>query len=265
MTAEKRDEQFNNGRIGIASTNDALNGSRDHHRAFREINPEGGYMTIYPPIREGLDRDKVYASSYALVGWNVTTITRSAEEPERIYEFLDWLTGPEGQAVSLYGPPGRYWESWKQYRGVDVVDLETPLFMERDEEAYAEMLDSWHFNWVPNGAWQHAMSRYEYDLFPPGPDEWKNLDYAAITRSHAIATDEYAGILPDPTSDAGIIYSSADEIVNKQTLRAILADSEAEARAAIEEARAQLSQIGFAGALAEINENWKGRLELMNM
>lgn len=47
-----------------------------------------------------------------MMGWNVGVIRTSAEDPEKVFAFLDWLTGPEGQSNLIFGPEGEYWDGF---------------------------------------------------------------------------------------------------------------------------------------------------------
>ena len=263
-TAEQRDEKFANGKVPFSVPGDCGNGLKKRHDAYRAVDPAGGYEVISSPVKSGLDKSKVTVSSYATVGWNVTTITQSAKEPERIYEFLDWLTGEEGQAISLYGPQGTYWDNWIDFEGMKMIDLDQPKFKDRNKEEFDKMRNGFTFNWVPNGIWQSVESWYNYKLSPPAAGEFPGQDYIRISRSEAVATDEYAGIEPDPTTAEGIAFSSIKETFNKTWMQAILAKTEAEAKALLEKGKADVDKIGMPGVMKLLNENHAKRLELMN-
>lgn len=263
-TNEQRDEKFANGKVPFSVPGDCGNGLKTRSDAYRANDPAGAYEVIPSPVKAGLDKSKVTVSSYAMVGWNVTTITQSAKEPERIYEFLDWLTGEEGQAISLYGPQGTYWDNWIDYEGVPMIDLDQPKFKDRNKEEFDKMRGAFSFNWVPNGVWQSVESWYNYNLSPPAEDEFPGQTYIRISRSEATATDEFSGIEPDPTTEVGIAFSSIKETFNKTWLQAILAKSEVDAKAVLGKGKADVDKSGMDSVMNLLNENHMKRLELLN-
>ena len=73
------------------------------HAELTAKDPEAGYFMIWPIHKEGLDKNKIFPGTYTQLGWNVSVITKSAKDPEAIFAFLDWYTGPEGQSVLMWG------------------------------------------------------------------------------------------------------------------------------------------------------------------
>lgn len=263
-TSEQRDEKFANGKVPVSVLGDCGNGLEARHNNYVKNDPKGGYEVIHSPIKAGLNRSNVTVSTYALVGWNVTVITKNAKDPERIYAFLDWLTGPEGQTISLFGPQGTYWDNWTTYDGVQVPDLNQDKYKNRNVDDFNKMVNNFSFEWVPNGAWQSAESWYAFNLAPLAANAFPNQTYIRICRSEARTTDEFTGIEPDPTSPEGIAFSTIKDTFNKAWLQAILANSQADAQAILTKANDDVNKVGMDNVLKVLNDNHTKRLALLN-
>ncbi len=105
-------EKVQGGRVAVYASASPTDQARQGHMNMIKDDPDGGYFMIWPLAKEGLDRDRIYPGSFNQLGWNVSVITTEAEEPEKIFAFLDWLTGPEGQTMLFWGPEGKYWDGY---------------------------------------------------------------------------------------------------------------------------------------------------------
>ncbi|MGH4049769.1 MAG: extracellular solute-binding protein [Clostridium sp.] len=254
MKQEQWAQKANNGKIGAFAADDALGGTQEIDQAYRKNDPQGGYAQIEPPAKAGIDKSKVTPSAYSSAGWNHTVITNSAKDPEKIYALLDWLTGPDGQMISNYGPKGLYWDETVDYEGTKVPVLTDKW---RNKVDYSEIGE---INWVANGAWNAVASAYDNEKNPPKAGTWDVAKETKISQKFSYNTDEYLNITPDPTSQEGIIYQSVKDELTKDIAKVVLSKTEADAKKEIESADANATKLGFDKVLKVMTDSWQKNL-----
>lgn len=264
MTPEQADERLRNGKEAVIPADDALNTFKRRDEAYKQIDPTGGYEAIYPIIKAGLDRNKVKVSNFSSVGWNVNAITRSAKNPERIYSFFDWITGEEGQTVVQYGPRGLFWDQMAIYKGTNVPELNNSRWLTRNPADDWDRHGLGEANFAANGTWQSIAGNYTDSLMPVKEGAFDLARYSEITSSVSTNASEFIGILPDPTTEEGIAYSSIKDLLNKQRMKAILAKSPEEVDSIIEQTIADAKRLGFDKVLAFASSQWRSNLQRMN-
>jgi putative aldouronate transport system substrate-binding protein len=80
-----------------------FNPSDGSHIAFLENNPGGEYIPFWmPPNNRGTESEHYWPAR----DWTSFSITTRAENPERIYHFLDILTRPDNYLIARYGFEG---------------------------------------------------------------------------------------------------------------------------------------------------------------
>lgn len=125
-------EKVLNGRVAVYAGANPTAFASIGHDTLKQKDPNDGYFMIWPLRKDGLDKNKIYPGGFDRLGWNVSVITTSAKEPEKIFAFLDWLTSPEGMTIQFFGEEGGYWN------GFD--DKGYPIFTEQfDPVAVAEL------------------------------------------------------------------------------------------------------------------------------
>ncbi|WP_054023979.1 extracellular solute-binding protein [Bacillus sp. FJAT-28004] len=120
-------EKLMTGRVAVYAGSGVTTFASRADMALREKDPNDGYFMIWPVHKAGLDKNKIYAGGWDRLGWNVTSITKHAKDPEKIFAFLDWMTGPEGMTIQFFGPEGGNW------KGFD--ENEQPIFTDTYNEA----------------------------------------------------------------------------------------------------------------------------------
>ncbi len=106
QTLDQIEEKVMQGRVAVfagASPFIAMNA----HQELTKKDPDAGYFMIWPIHKPGLDKNKIYPGTYTSLGWNVSVITTAAKDPEKIFAFLDWYTGPEGQTLLFFWSGGQ--------------------------------------------------------------------------------------------------------------------------------------------------------------
>lgn len=219
-----------------------------------EQDPEAGYIMVWPVHKEGLDRNKIFPGDYKQLGWNVSVITKSAENPEAIFAFLDWFTGPEGQRTIMWGPEGIYWE------GTDGDGA--PLFTEAftsDVKGRDELMNSTvNFQWNGNTVYvDNSKMKFESKL-PPEKQNWETRWQSEITWKTQFNTTEYVNLDPAGDTEEGIIAQSVFEIYEQARAKAITsAKSDEEVLAILDKAEQDAMKVGYEKLLQFKTEKWQ--------
>ncbi|QNK60829.1 extracellular solute-binding protein [Paenibacillus sp. PAMC21692] len=228
-----------------------------------KADPEDGYFFIEPIYKEGLDPARIYPGTYNVLGWNAAAITTSANNPEAIFALLDWMTGPEGSAVQMWGPPGEdgYWNGFKE-------DGITPAFTSKyssDPQGLAEIQAlSGDMIWVGNtGYLDKTKSEYEATL-PEEDRNWATYWQQNITwRSQGDATP-FIKLIPPSSIEEGRIYLKLKEIWLDARATAMFGRTDEEVLDVLDDAHAASMEAGFDLYLDYITKRWQDNLRVLN-
>lgn len=216
--------------------------------------PEAGYIMVWPVHKAGLDKNKIFPGDYKQLGWNVSVITKNAKNPEAIFAFLDWFTGPEGQRTIMWGPEGLYWD------GVDAE--EAPLFTDKfssDTKGRDELMNSTvNFQWNGNTVYvDNSKSKFESTL-PAEKRSWETYWQSEITWKTQFNTTEYVNLDPAGDSEEGIIAQSILSIYEQARAKAVMnAGSDEEVIAILDKAENDAQKAGYDKLLAYKTERWQ--------
>jgi ABC-type glycerol-3-phosphate transport system substrate-binding protein len=240
-------ERIRNGLVGIACLSDIFD-TDSVIVPDMELKAEDPSFGLYPinPVRlAGIPLESVYTNFTNCSGWNVSIITKDAADPEKIFAFLDWMFGNEGQLVLVYGVPGKYFIPG-EYNSFGYPIKMTDLFFGAANE---EIDSAWsEANWVGNTAFVDNMARYIYDA--TGYAQQLKLDQFNYTWNHSIDSTELIDISPLLNTDMGVLYQYIDDIYLQAIPSIITASSESAARAAIDRYLAELKSAGLDQLLA---------------
>ncbi|CAI6069736.1 extracellular solute-binding protein [Cohnella sp. JJ-181] len=216
--------------------------------------PDAGYIMIWPVHKEGLDKNKIFTGSYNQLGWNVSVITKKAKDPEAIFAFLDWMTGPEGQRVIMWGPPGLYWDGTDEEEKPKFTDKFTSDTKGRDKL----MNDTVNLQWVGNTVYvDNAKMKFESTL-PEDLKSWETKWQSEITWKTQFNTTEYVNLDPAGDSPEGIVAQSVKEIYEKAFAQAILnGKSDEDVYAILDKANADAKTVGYDKLLAYKTKKWQ--------
>ncbi|KMK76609.1 ABC transporter substrate-binding protein [Alkalihalobacillus pseudalcaliphilus] len=251
-------EKVHTGRVAVfigASPTDF--GGDGHYQLVRD-NPDGGYMFVNPIHKEGLDPNAIHPGDYNQTGWNVSVITTSAEDPERVFAFLDWLTGPEGQMLSMYGAEGEYWDGWVE-EGV------LPNFTDKyvsDPEGLTEINNgTLNFQWNGNSKFlDNAKAAFELQL-PEDEINWTTFWQHEILWETQKDETEFVGIGPLPDSEEAIVSQRVGEIFEEYRAKALMASSDEDVESVLAEAHEQAMAVGYQTLLDWKTEKWQENLD----
>ncbi|MFF2483286.1 extracellular solute-binding protein [Paenibacillus sp. NPDC058071] len=263
QTEDQVGEKLLNGHVAVFASADPMKMVMTADAELRKNNPEDGYSFIDPIYKDGLDKRKIYPGTYNLLGWNVTTITKSAKNPEAIFAMLDWMTGPEGSAVQMWGPPGPdgYWDGFKE-------DGITPNFTSKygdDPEGLAQIQAiSGDMIWVGNTVYLDKMkSDYEATL-PEEKRNWAtNWQQKVTWKSQGDATP-FINLHPLPDSEEGNIHRKVKDIWLKARADALFGVTDEEVLRILDRAHEDSMEAGYQKYLDFITAKWRTNLELLD-
>lgn len=258
QTLEQVEQKIITGKIAVYAASSPTEYGAIGNSLLKEQDPEAGYIMVWPIHKAGLDKNKIFPGAYNQLGWNVSVITTSAKDPEAVFAFLDWFTGPEGQRIIMWGPEGKYW------KGTD--EEEAPLFTEafttdtkgRDELMNATVNLQWNGNTVYV---DNSKMKFESTL-PEDKKSWETQWQSQITWKTQYDTTEFVNLAPAGDSQEGIISQSVGEIYEKARAQAVLnAKNEAEVLSILDKADEDASQVGYSQLLKYKTEKWQENLK----
>ena len=263
QTEDQISEKLTDGKVAVYASANPMIHVMPADAEQRKRNPEDGYMFIDPIYKKGLDRAKIYPGTYTILGWNVAAITTSAKNPEAIFAMLDWMTGPEGSAVQLWGPPGPdgYWNGF----GPDGL---TPLFTPKyssDRTGLAKIQSiSGDMIWVGNTVYlDWTKSNYERSL-PEEERNWATYWQQKVTWESQGDATPFINVQPVLNIEEGQIMRVIQEIWLDAREAALFGQSDEEVLAILDEAHRASVEAGFDKYLDYITKRWHDNLKVLN-
>lgn len=245
------------GKVAVFAAASPTTLSIDGHHHLQEQDPDDGMFMIWPIRKDGLNKDNIYPGAYDMMGWNVATITTSAENPEAVFAYLDWLTGPEGQSTLVFGPEGKYWDGFDddgfpQFTEEYVTDSAGQAKIETDTDS---------FMWVGNSNFlDSAKAKFTLSL-PVEERNWTTHWQYEVTWKTQYDATSYLGIDPLPDSEEGEIQQTIGEIAEESRAQALYAKSDEEVIEIYERAEKDAQDAGYAQLLEYKTEKWQANLE----
>jgi len=251
-------EKLTTGRVAVyASPSPTQLGSRAD-TALRAKDPEAGYFMIWPIHKAGLDKNKIYPGNYNQLGWNVSVITRAAKNPEAIFAFLDWFTGPEGQRTIIWGPEGLYWN------GAD--EDGSPIFTDKftnDPVGRNELMDSTaDLQWNCNTTFIDTSKMKFEKTLSSEEQNWETRWQSTVTWKTQLNSTQFVNLDPTVDSEEGIIAQSVQEIYSKARAVAIQnAKSDEEVAAIFDQAEQDAQKVGYGKLLKFKQDRWQDNVK----
>ncbi|GIP27275.1 hypothetical protein J23TS9_24050 [Paenibacillus sp. J23TS9] len=224
---------------------------------LKKKDPTAGYEMVWPFHKEGLDKNKIWTGSYNQLGWNVALITKSAKDPEKIFAFLDWLTGEEGSRVIMWGPEGILWN------GTDEEGY--PKFTDtyiNDVERRSKIMDATvNLQWNGNTVYiDKSKMKFEKTL-PAEKQNWESRYQSSITWKTQYNATQFVNLNPMPDTEEGIIQQSVDEIFSESRAKALYAKNDEEVLSILDKAEKDAMAVGYDKLLAFKTEKWQDNLK----
>ncbi|MCL2421156.1 MAG: hypothetical protein FWD03_04795 [Defluviitaleaceae bacterium] len=247
---------LNTGRGGLVFYDHSQDDGNSFRRILREGDPgnsievvtipgagHGGADALYPPAF-GIPPVEIYHQVHETLGWNGSFITRSAAEPDRIFEFLTWLLTPMGSIEMMFGPPGYMWDELDA-NGYPI--LHTPPGVLTSEE----LRDIGAWNWAIAG---HANNvdnaKFAANAaLPEDQRNWVETIQQTIFTPNMMLSDEFVAInlVIDPGTDLHISRTLIEDTFEAQFPLILMADSREEAERMFDELLAFAEANGMAG------------------
>jgi len=232
-TSDQIMEKLATGRFAVYAGHDVTAAVAAEVRpAFLENNPGNEMMVIPPPAAPGVNQNEIWNSRWSSLGWNIIVITRNAENPERIFELLDFINSVEGQVLTYYGPPGTLF---------DELDGEGfPIMTRQLDELSAEEQDELganiRWNKVGNTGVAHRMGNAILERIPRDEWTWGDIVQREVIWQHSMNQDAFMNMHPDPQEPVGIAQSTFEDLRDQHIPRIVTAANPDAARAALQEA-----------------------------
>ncbi|MBO2943538.1 extracellular solute-binding protein [Paenibacillus sp. F411] len=259
QTADQVKEKVVSGRVAVLASASPTELGQLGHIELTKSDPDAGYFMIWPIHKPGLDPKKVLAGTYTQLGWNVSVITKAAKDPEAIFAFLDWYTGPEGQRTMMWGPEGGYWD------GVEAD--QTPKFTDKyvtDAEGLVKLQNA-TINLIWNGNTVYvdqAKAKYESTL-PIEQRNWATHWQYEITWKTQGDGTPFINLDPMPDSEEGIIRQRVEDIFLESRAKALYAKDDAEVNAVLDKAEADAQSAGYNKLLEYKTKKWQENIQKM--
>jgi putative aldouronate transport system substrate-binding protein len=249
-------EKLKNGKVAVFASYNVMKNAEEAHNFLRSNDPEAGYEMIWPIANTGINREKVFPNTYTTLGWNAVVITKEAKDPERIFAYLDWLTGPEGQAVTTYGPPGRYWDAIDD-QGLPVLNEKWSSTPQADKDK--DKLGN--YNWVGNTSLVDGTKTKIVMELPEEQRSWSTVQQVNVAWKTSANATKYINLSPPANTEEHIAVTALDDIYKQYLAKAMYAKSDADLEAVLQEAHAAAAGQGYEKLLAyktaKLKENEK--------
>lgn len=250
------------GRAALLWYDHSQNEANKFRTILRETFPDDSYevVTPYPfPPANGLPTSKIYADIQSTVGWNVTCITTSAKDPQRIYDLWSYLMTPEAAILQMYGPQGMNWD--------ELDDQGRPILKKAESELSSDeinQLGAWF--WMIPGQSDNVdkMKFAVNDMQPVEKQNWVASIQSKVLSPIMSLSDEFNGIgdVIDPKSDDGIARSLCEDYVKAEYVKAIMAPTTDEAEAIYDDILAFCDANGLPAVEAMYTEKYKANVAL---
>jgi putative aldouronate transport system substrate-binding protein len=260
QTVDQITEKIVGGKVAVYAAASPTELAMKAHADLMKKDANGGYFMIWPIHKEGLDKTKIFPGTYNQLGWNVSVITKGAKDPEAVFAFLDWYTGPEGQSVQMWGPPGTYWDGTES-------DGKTPKFTDKyisDTEGLAKLQAiTTNVMWNGNTVFvDKAKAKFESAL-PVEQQNWSTHWQSEITWKTQADATQFINLDPMPESEEGIIRQRVEDIFLEARAKTLYAKSDAEVDSILDQAEKDAQKAGFAKLLKFKTDKWQENLKKM--
>ena len=242
-TPEQISEKLAVGRVAVYAGHDVTAHFATNIRpTFLANNPGNDFVVIPPPAAPGVSRDQIWTSSWFSLGWNIVVITRNAQNPERIFELLDFIHSDEGARLTRVGPQGMLWDVECE-RGFPILTRSLEDLSAAERDAYGVNL---MWTKLGNTAYFNNAQAVENDRLAPEDRDWGASAQINIVWPYSMNADAFINLHPNPQEPAGIARGTFVDLNERHIPRIVTAANEAAARTALQEAIDEIYGQGFA-------------------
>jgi putative aldouronate transport system substrate-binding protein len=256
QTNDQYKEKIMTGRVAVFAGPSPIGDADVGNAELKKKDPNNGYFMIWPIHKPGLDKNKIFPGSYNQLGWNVSVITKAAKDPEAIFAFLDWFTGPEGQRTIFWGPPGLYQDG----ELADGFAKFTEKYSSDSEGRDKLMAITNNFQWNGNTVYiDKSKAAFEMSL-PEDKRSWATTWQTAITWKTSANSTEYINLLPAPDTEEGITWTELDDLFKQARAKALMAKNDTEVLSILDKAEADAQAMGYSKLLEFMTKKWQDNL-----
>lgn len=261
QTQDAVKEKVNTGRVAVMVESNITTYGAEGHRALTANNPDSGYEIIWPVHKAGIDKTKVFVSGFETLGWNVSVITKQAKDPEAIFAYFDWITGPEGQKVLFFGPKGLYWDE----EDADGAPIPNEKYKTTPANERTDTMRKFEdFNWAGNTTFIDTAKMSLEALLSANQKSWETVAQSTVTWKTALDITEFVNTDPLPDTETGIIAQNVADIYTLAYAQMVQAKSDEEVLAALETAKKNTAKAGLDKLLEFRTEKWQENVKKIN-
>lgn len=262
QTQDAVKEKVNTGRVAVMVESNITTYGAEGHRALTASNPDSGYEIIWPVHKAGIDKTKVFVSGFETLGWNVSVITKQAKDPEAIFAYFDWITGPEGQKVLFFGPKGLYWDE----EDADGAPIPNEKYKTTPANERTDTMRKFEdFNWAGNTTFIDTAKMSLEALLSANQKSWETVAQSTVTWKTALDITQFVNTDPLPDTETGIIAQNVADIYTLAYAQMVQAKSDEEVLAALDTARKNTAKAGLDKLLEFRTEKWQENVKKMNL
>ncbi len=251
------------GRTALMYYDQSKNESNKFRSILKDSFPDDSYEMVAPypyPPANGLTTSKIYPDYKETIGWNVTCITTSAKEPQRIFDlWTDFLT-LEGSIIMMYGPKGMNWDT------LDANGL--PVMKKAESELSVEEIDAlgaWF--WAIPGQSDHVdLTKFAVNAaLPAEKQNWVINNQANVLTPIMFVSDEFIGIgdSVDPKTDEGIARTLCEDFIKAEYPKVIMAKTPEDAEKIYQGILDFCDKNGMPSVEAKYTEKYKANVALV--
>ncbi|MFD0717188.1 extracellular solute-binding protein [Paenibacillus sp. GCM10027626] len=252
QTTDRVEEKVLNGRVAVYAGANPTDYASKGHKELTKTDPDAGYFMIWPIHKPGLDKNKIFPGTYTSLGWNASVITTAAKDPEAIFAFLDWYTGPEGQNLQFFGPEGGNWDGFDENG--------QPNFTANYDAAEVQDIQNKNEKVMINGNTSYidpAKMKYENSK-PEEEQNWMARYQSTITWPTQYNVTEFINLDPPKDSDLGAIRQSIVDLFLQVYANVITnSKSDEEVDQMLDQAEKDAQQLGYNKLLDFRTERWQ--------
>ncbi|MEF2246182.1 extracellular solute-binding protein [Paenibacillus sp. IITD108] len=261
QTQDAVKEKVNTGRVAVMIESNITTYGAEGHRALTNANPDSGYEIIWPIRKAGLDKDKIFVSGFESLGWNVNVITTEAKDPEAIFAYYDWITGPEGQKVLFFGPKGLFWDE----ENADGSPIPNEAYKTGDVNERTEKMRKFEdFNWAGNTTFIDTAKMNLEMALSENQRSWETIAQSTVTWATSKDVTEYVNTEPIPETEIGVILQNVNDIYTVAFAKMVHAKSDEEVLAVLEQAKKDSNKAGLDKLLQFRTEKWQENVQKIN-
>lgn len=261
QTQDAVKEKVNTGRVAVMIESNITTYGAEGHRALTNANPDSGYEIIWPIRKAGLDKDKIFVSGFESLGWNVNVITTEAKDPEAIFAYYDWITGPEGQKVLFFGPKGLFWDE----ENADGSPIPNEAYKTGDVNERTEKMRKFEdFNWAGNTTFIDTAKMSLEMALSENQRSWETIAQSTVTWATSKDVTEYVNTEPIPETEIGVILQNVNDIYTVAFAKMVHAKSDEEVLAVLEQAKKDSNKAGLDKLLQFRTEKWQENVQKIN-